>query len=155
MLIGLIADTHDAIGPWSGVLPKVAETFAGVGLILHCGDLTTSRVLDDLATIADVVAVRSDNDPAADPPRLLEGPQVVEIGGVVIGLVNWLGESEPADVFGRRVDVVVHGGSHRAEITHAGGTVLVNPGSPTLADEVTVALLDTAWRPPKVEIVTL
>jgi uncharacterized protein len=155
MLIGLISDTHDAIAPWTDVLPKVAKAFDGVKLILHCGDLTTSQVLDDLAAIAEVVAVRSSNDPDPDPPRLLDSPHVVEVDGVAIGMVSWLGEQDPAVLFGRSVDVVVHGGRHRAEIQQEGDILLVNPGSPTLADEVAVAVLETKVKPPRAEIIFL
>ena len=155
MAIGLISDTHDDISAWAEVLPKVVTAFDGVELILHCGDLTTCQVLDDLAAIAPVVAVRSSADPDPQPPRLIEGPHVLEAGGVVIGLVNALGELDPDRLFGRSVDVVVHGGTHEAALETRGGVLLVNPGSPTLANEVTVAVLDPDSRPPKAEIVPI
>jgi putative phosphoesterase len=155
LIVGLIADTHDDIAPWADVLPKVAKAFEGVGLILHCGDLTTLRVLDDLEGIAPVLAVRTSNDPEPEPQRLIEGPRVVETDGLVIGLVRSLGEEEPGSVFGQSVDVIVYGGSHKAVIDTREGILLVNPGSPTLAEEVTVAFLDTAARPPRAEIVPL
>ena len=78
MRIGLIADTHDELVAWDEVLARVAVAFDGVELILHCGDLTTMRALDDLAGLAPVVAVRSDADPPPAPPRLLDGPHVLD-----------------------------------------------------------------------------
>jgi putative phosphoesterase len=137
--IGLIGDTHDGI---DAIEEGVMHAFAGVELILHCGDLTTLGLLDRLGAIAPVVAVRSAADPPADPPRLVEGPHVVEAAGLAVGLVNALGDQDPGQLFGRPVDIVVHGGTHAASVGHEGGRLSVNPGSPTLADETTVAVLE-------------
>jgi len=153
--IGLIGDTHDAIAPFESVRDRVAEAFDGAALILHCGDLTTTGVLDSLAEIAPVVAVRSANDPPAEAPRLFDGPQVVEAGGLAIGLVNTLGDADPETLFGRPVDVVVHGGTHESSVETAGDRLSVNPGSPTLANEVTVAVLEISDGDPSATVVPL
>jgi putative phosphoesterase len=142
--IGVVADTHDAIVPWDPVGRKVADLFAGVDLIVHCGDITTPAVLDQLATVAPVVAVRGADDPPPDPPRLTEPPRIVDHGGHAIGVVVALAEGGPpvADLFDRPVSVVLHGGTHEAGIEERDGVLLVNPGSPTLADRTTVAVVD-------------
>jgi uncharacterized protein len=152
--IGVIADTHDEIVPWDQVHAKVADAFEGVSLILHCGDLTTTGVLDRLGTLAPVVAVRSSGDPPAEPPRLLDGPHVLEAGGAVIGLVNTLSEDR-ASVFDRNVAVVAHGGTHEASLEELDGVLYVNPGSPTLADVVSVGLLELGGEQPVATIVRL
>jgi uncharacterized protein len=152
--IGVIADTHDDVVPWDQVHAKVAEAFDGVELILHCGDLRTFGVLDRLGEISPVVAVRSAGDPLPEPPRLFDGPHVVETGDAVVGLVNVLGD-DPAKAFGRPVDVIVHGGTHAASIEDSGPVLMVNPGSPTLADQPTVAVIDTGGARPKATIVPL
>jgi uncharacterized protein len=152
--IGLIADTHDQVVPWDSVHPAIVHAFAGVELILHCGDLTTTAVLDRLEEIAPVVSVRSANDPLAEPPRLLDGPHVLERDGTTIGLVCVLGD-DTTEALGRAVDVVVHGGTHVASIDQRGSVLLVNPGSPTLADERTVAILDLGESPLQARIVAL
>jgi putative phosphoesterase len=141
--IGVVADTHDAIVPWDPVGRKVADLFAGVDLIVHCGDITTPAVLDQLATVAPVVAVRGADDPPPDPPRLTEPPRIVDHGGHAIGVVVALAEDGPpvADLFDRPVSVVLHGGTHEAGIEERDGVLLVNPGSPTLADRTTVAVV--------------
>ena len=152
--VGLIADTHDEVIPWDGVQAKVEDAFSGVSLILHCGDLTTEDVLDRLERIAPIVAVRSGGDPPASPPRLRDGPQVVEAGGVAIGLVNTL--PDDGDVaFGQAVSVVVHGGTHAASVEERDGVLYVNPGSPTLADEVSVGVLELGAGSPSATIVRL
>jgi len=151
--IGVIADTHDELVPWDEVLAKVAAAFEGVDLVLHCGDLTTRRALDDLGALAPVVAVRS----AADPPPdevLLEGPHVLEAGSVTIGLVCALGEERAASL-DRPVDVVVHGGTHVASVETADGVLYVNPGSPSLADTTTVARLVVGDGPPHASVVAI
>jgi uncharacterized protein len=152
--IGVIADTHDAVVPWDQVHAKVAQAFDGVELILHCGDLTTLTVLDRLGEIAPVVAVRSPGDPDPAPPRLFDGPHVVETESAIIGLINVLGE-DAAGAFGRPVDVIVHGATHVASIDETDPILVVNPGSPTLADQVTVAVIDTDGASPRATIVPL
>lgn len=141
MRIGLVADTHDEVVPWDQVHDKIADAFVGVELILHCGDLQTMGVLDRLEEIAPVLAVRSEGDPPPAPPRLVDGPRVVDAGRTSIGLVSRLA-GPPEKVFDRSVGVVVHGGTHEGSIESIDGILLVNPGSPTLADDVSVAILE-------------
>ena len=51
MLIGLISDTH--IPDRAKEIPeKVFEAFSEVDLIMHAGDLTSPKVIDDLEQIA-------------------------------------------------------------------------------------------------------
>jgi len=135
--IGLIADTHDDLVAWDEIQPKVAQAFHGVDLIVHCGDLTTTSVLDRLAEIAPVVAVRSPADPPADEARLFDGPRRFEHAGTAIAVVNALGEQTFDDVA-----VVVHGGTHEASVERRAGQLVVNPGSPSLAATVSVAVLE-------------
>ena len=61
MRIGLISDTHI---PEAGkeIWPEIRSAFAGVDLILHGGDITVGRVLDDLETIAPVLAAQGNHD---------------------------------------------------------------------------------------------
>ena len=152
--IGVIGDTHDDLVPWDGVHDRVARAFEGVELIVHCGDLTTMAVLDRLGEIAPVLAVRSTADPDPEPPRLLDGPRVLETDGLAIGVVNSL-RGDLAQVFDRRVDVVLHGGTHAASIDTRDGVLCLNPGSPTLAEAVTVGVLDTDGGRPTATIVPL
>jgi putative phosphoesterase len=135
--IGLIADTHDDLVAWGDIQPKVAAAFAGVDLIVHCGDLTTMAVLDSLGEIAPVVAVRSPGDPPADGTRLFDGPHLIEHAGTAIAVLNALGEQTFDEIA-----VVLHGGTHQASVEHRANRLVVNPGSPSLAETVTVALVE-------------
>src|SRR5437763_14600 len=62
----------------------VTRRFAGVELILHAGDLVVPGVLDTLAALAPVVAVRGNNDWGIELPERL----VVEVEALAIGLVH-------------------------------------------------------------------
>ena len=63
--------------------------------------------------------------------------------------------ASPDALFGCRVDVVVHGGTHVAEVINKGPTLFVNPGSPTLADRVSVAIIELAGGDPRASVLYL
>ena len=65
MLIGLLSDTHIAF-PSQPLPPQVLEAFRGVDLILHMGDVWIPSVLDELESIAPVIAAWGDDDMEAD-----------------------------------------------------------------------------------------
>lgn len=82
----MVADTH--VGEHLPVLPaEVAEVLEGVDLVLHAGDLTDTVVIEELETIAPVVAVRGNHDQEAGIPGLPRDA-VVEVGGRRIGLTH-------------------------------------------------------------------
>lgn len=59
--MGVVADSH--VGEFLDALPDAAmDALAGCDLILHAGDLSVPSVIDDLAALAPVVAVRGDHD---------------------------------------------------------------------------------------------
>jgi len=149
--IGLLADTH-CHQPGARDLPDgVLDAFRGLDLALHLGDMGDAAVLDRLETVAAaVLATRGRDDPAADP-RLAPGARVIEAGGLVIGAVfdlaiaglaaleedrltfpRGLSEETRRAVFGRPVDVVAFGATHRDLVAQHAGVLFVNPGSATL-----------------------
>jgi len=139
--IGLISDTHISKKDITELPPQVIDAFAGVELILHGGDIYLLEVLDELQTIAPVLAARGNGDIwLPEDPRLKES-QVLNIDGLSIGLTHSLDYPEPPwrtfeaamnSEFGGRVDIFVFGGSHKAMVETYKGVLLVNPGSPTL-----------------------
>jgi hypothetical protein len=170
--IGLLADTHDDLVPWAEVRARIAGALDGVDAILHCGDLTTGRALRELGEIAPVLAVRSAADPDASPPALCDGPRIVQVGALAVGLVNTLSgppvgaalgtelrfpelapERVAESLFGRPVEVIVYGGSHVACVSSAAGILFVNPGSPSLAKETTLGVLAVHGRSATARIV--
>jgi putative phosphoesterase len=143
---GLTADTHDVLVDWPAVAGALTAAWGPVDAILHCGDLTSARALETLAERAPVFATRSDDDPPANPPTLMEGARLLAADGVRIGLVFSLGDGPPdagaaRRIFGEAIDVCVHGGTHEASVREIDGVLFVNPGSPSLAKTRTAAVL--------------
>ena len=134
MLIGLISDTH--IPKRSEKIPdKVFETFDGVDLILHAGDLVSGEVLDMLNEIAPTYAVRGN----MDPPNIEELPQfrVLEIEGERVGLTHGVvypkGDLDKLYYIAKELDVkiLISGHTHRPAIETLREILFINPGSPT------------------------
>lgn len=119
--VGIISDTH-------GLVRRAAlDALAGVELILHAGDVGGRPVLDALAGIAPVVAVRGNNDRDAWGAQL-PVREVTRIGIVSVLMLHDLKEIDlsPAAA-GHRV--VISGHSHKPSIEERGGVLYVNPGS--------------------------
>ena len=151
MIVGLIADTHGRLPP------TVHAVMAGVERIIHAGDVGGQEVLDELETIAPVVAIRGNMDSGALAWRLQE-QAVVRLGDHRI-LVRHIGRTlEPSDGLAG-VDVVVVGHTHRASIERRGDVLFVNPGAaggePRDDRGATCALLDLSGDRPEARIVEL
>lgn len=141
LTIGVLADTHIYPHGRRRLPPEVPDLFerAGVGLILHAGDINNRIVLDDLERIAPVLAVVGNNDSADLADRL---PERIEF---MVGRFRFLlihghqGRTARAvaRTFAGRVDCVIYGHSHIPKIEVQNGTTLFNPGSPT----------DRRWQP--------
>jgi uncharacterized protein len=143
---GLTADTHDDKVDWSTVLAALKNAWGPVDAVLHCGDITRPGALEDLAGVAPVYATRSSGDPPAAAPTLADGPRVLEVGPLRIGLVFELPKDaiEPGGatrLFGAPVAACVFGGTHEASVADVDGVLFVNPGSPSLARTRTAAVL--------------
>ena len=160
MLIGLISDTH--IPDRAKEIPqKVFDAFSEVDLILHAGDLTSLKVIEDLEKIAPVIAIQGNMDRVNGIN--LPVAKVIEAEGLKIGIAH--GEVYPrADtqqlVYLAReldVDILITGHSHQPKIEQTDGVLLLNPGSPIvprLADR-TVMLLEVNNKEVDVEIVKI
>src|ERR1700692_3054131 len=97
MRIGLISDTH--IPEACEYLPAaVFEVLRGVDLVMHAGDVYVNRVLDELATIAPVIAALGNGDEGLDGHRhrldtedeRVRSAHLLEIEGLRIGLAHAL-----------------------------------------------------------------
>lgn len=157
---GLTADTHDNLVDWPKVLANLAAAWGDVDGILHCGDLTTVGALEGLGQVAPVFATRSSGDPPPAPPTLSDGPRVLALAGARVGLTFELPEAQRsaealARLFDGPVAACVFGGTHEAIVADAGGVLLVNPGSPSLAKTRTCAVLTVEDGRPRAEIVEI
>lgn len=83
--IGVISDTHVTESGKRALPPRLWDDFAHVEMILHAGDLVAPRVLTELETIAPVLAVEGNNDPASLNLPLFRR---LEIGGLIVGLAH-------------------------------------------------------------------
>jgi hypothetical protein len=143
---GVTADTHDVLVDWPKVAASLDEAWGEVDGVIHCGDLTSPAALERLGALGPVYATRSEDDPPADAPRLTDGPRVLSVGGVRVGLTFALPDDArtaegAARLFGGPVAVCIFGGTHEAHVGQSGGVTFVNPGSPSLAKARTAALL--------------
>jgi len=117
--VGLISDTHGLLRP------DVERAFADVDLIVHAGDVGGRSVLDALARIAPVRAVRGNNDKGAWAHKLPLTDRV-EVAGRQIYMIH---DVKELAVDTRELDVVVAGHSHRPRNEVVDGTLFFNPGS--------------------------
>ena len=166
MRVGLIADTHIPRDV-RGLPPHVKEAFKSVDLVLHAGDIYTSAVLDELESIAPVLAARGNGDWSFPQDRRLKDSHTLDIAGVSLGITHGLDYPRSPDYydaamrreFGRRVDVLVCGDTHTAMLEALNGVCLVNPGSPALPDNRyelgTVGLLEISGSRFEARIVRL
>ncbi len=130
--IGVISDTHI---PHFKKLPEaIWQHFAGVELIIHAGDLSVLSVLNELETIAPVVAVQGNVEEEEVVLKLPIKREVV-VGHCRIGVVHILGDSKTHARVARQefptARVVVFGHSHIPYNQEHEGQLLFNPGSAT------------------------
>ncbi len=100
--------------------------------VIHAGDVVERDLLDRLASIAPVHAVRGNNDLALDD---LAEVLSVELAGVPVVVVHDAGPAAGRRARLRRAHpgarVVVFGHSHIPLVDDDGDLLLLNPGSPT------------------------
>jgi uncharacterized protein len=119
--VGLISDTH-------GLLRPQAKAFLrGCDIIVHGGDIGHAGILDELALLAPVTAVRGNNDSGAWAERLRE-TELIKIGGLLLYAIHDLAQLD-IDPQGAGVRVVISGHSHKPRVETRDGVLYVNPGS--------------------------
>lgn len=119
--IGLISDTHGLLRP------EVLDYLAGVDHIVHAGDIGGAFILEALAAIAPVTAVRGNNDHGPWAQALPERV-TVQLAGVCLHVVHDLAELN-LDPTWDAAQVVVTGHSHQPRVHEEAGRLFVNPGS--------------------------
>jgi putative phosphoesterase len=116
--IGLVSDTHDLLRP------EVLAYLRGSDHIVHAGDICGPQVLQALAALAPLTAVRGNNDQGSWAGALRETETVV-LAGVTIHVLHDLKEL----VLPPAAQVVVTGHSHKPAVQERDGVLYVNPGS--------------------------
>lgn len=142
LTIGVISDTHIYAGSKRQIDAGVKRLFerAGVGLIVHLGDANTKDVLEELAEMAPLIAVKGNND-EEDLQYTLPMTTRFTVGDKSIAAIHGHGGRSAKDVaierWAGKVDCILFGHSHLPLIERERGSILFNPGSPT----------DRRWHP--------
>lgn len=128
MLIGVVSDTHGFYDP------RVPPMLEGVEHILHAGDIGTGQIIEQLGDIAQVTAVRGNNDkdgPESEFPEV----QMIDLGGCRIYLTHVVKVPKEGDDAGldlyreQKADAVVFGHSHYSFHELRDGLTFFNPGA--------------------------
>ena len=120
-IIGVISDTHGLLRP------EAVEALCGSDCILHAGDVGAAKILEGLAEIAPVTAIRGNVD-TAQWAHSLPATEAVDVGGVSIYMLHDLGQLD-LNPRAAGFHVVIYGHSHKPKIEEKNGVLYFNPGS--------------------------
>ena len=137
MRIGVISDTHGLLRP------EAERALAGVGHILHAGDIGSPEIVPRLSAIAPTTAIRGNVDRQGWALAFAER-EVVTLAGRTIYMLHDLGDLD-LDPVAAEIDVVVSGHTHRPKAEVRAGVLYLNPGSAgprRFALPVTLAILE-------------
>ena len=150
MKIGVISDTHGLLRP------EAIAALQGCDRILHAGDIGSEAILDQLAAIAPVDAVRGNNDLDASWARGLPDCLHLEFNGWTVLLVHDI--ADVAADLDSRIKLVITGHSHKPRIDWRGERLFLNPGSAgrrRFKLPVTLALLEVVDQSIEPRLVSL
>ncbi len=165
--IGIISDTHIP-GAIPELWPEVRTAFDGVDLILHAGDLESSRVLDWLEQIAPTLAAEGNHDLGlGEFDQRIKPKHFLDVEGYRLGMTHiidgWdLGVERVIKYYlGEVPDIVVCGDTHFEFVRRENGILIINGGSATYPHNLEarlghVAILEVErGKPPDAWIVDL
>ncbi len=119
--IGVISDTHGLLRP------EALDALRGSDYILHAGDVGAAGILEELAAIAPVTAIRGNVD-KDDWAKRLPTTEVFEVGGVSIYMLHDLAELDLKPK-AAGFSAVISGHSHVPKQEMRDGVLYFNPGS--------------------------
>ena len=119
--VGLISDTHGLLRP------EACAFLRGCDHIVHAGDVGSERVLEELASIAPLTAVRGNNDRGVWAEELPESERL-RFEDVWLYVIHDLAQLDGAPRAGAS-RVLVSGHSHKPRVLERDGVLYVNPGS--------------------------
>ncbi len=134
MRIVILADTH--VHMLEQLPKKIINALSTVDLIIHAGDFTDVKLLDELRHLKEAKAVQGNMD-SMGIKILLPVKEIVEVENKLIGITH--GSGSPWGIEGRvkkifesnPIDVIVYGHSHRSQNTVVDGILFFNPGKAT------------------------
>ena len=161
--IGLISDTHMP-KRWASLPPGIFDLFADVDLILHAGDVGELWVLDQLSSIAPVVAVHG-NDETAEATAALPFLHTLMVNGQRLTIAHGHMQDPPAERAQRLNDqwepkltqletiarqhgaqIMVMGHMHIPFAREHNGVLIINPGAIASANILTRQKIQTVAR---------
>jgi uncharacterized protein len=153
MKIGVISDTHGFLDP------RIPGLFAGVGHILHAGDIGPDSIIGELEAIAPVTAVLGNTD-TTSTFRLTETVTLDGRKFLVHHIVDPYAPKEELRLrlARERPDGVVFGHTHKAFCQRINGTSFFNPGyagKPKSGAERSVAILHDDGKEIRAEFLKL
>ena len=121
MIIGVVSDTHGLLRP------EAIDALRESDHIIHAGDVGDPAILERLAEIAPVTAVRGNVDKGAWARKLPES-NVLEVEGVCIYVLH---EIDRLDLKPEAAGLaaVIYGHSHMPKQETKNGVLYFNPGS--------------------------
>jgi len=121
MKIGVISDTHGLLRP------EALDALRDSDFIIHAGDIGDPKILDKLAEIAPVTAVRGNVDRESWAQKIPE-TNVLEAGDVAIFVLHDIQQLDlKPEVAG--FAAVIYGHSHIPKQETKNGVLYFNPGS--------------------------
>ncbi len=169
MRIGLISDTHIPVD--AKALPEqLSKAFHDVDLILHAGDVYAPSVLEELGTIAPLLAAKGDDDyDDVLSDERMKREHILTVEGITIWLFHeyrkesWINDGKLYKKSGRRFeknpDVIVYGHTHKPALLNYGSILAVTPGSATFPNYIcepgTVGLLTVKSGKAEAQIIPL
>jgi putative phosphoesterase len=137
--VGVLSDTH-------GLLRAEARAFlVGCDYIIHGGDIGSAEILQDLESLAPLIAVKGNNDKQPWAAHLPE-TDMVRLGGAFVYVIHDLAQLDLEPV-AAGIQAIVSGHSHKPMIVEREGVCYLNPGScgprrfslPVSVGELTIA----------------
>lgn len=147
---GVISDTHG----W--LRDEALTALSGCEMILHAGDVGKPEILERLAHIAPVIAVRGNVDAGAWSHEL-PLRRTVAVGEARVLLLHDVGQLR-IDPAAEGLQAVIFGHSHRPVIEERNGVLFLNPGAAgpqRFSLPATLAILHAEGRRLRAEVVTL
>lgn len=145
--VGIISDTHNVLRP------EVLEVLEGCDYILHAGDITEEKILDQIRFMGRLYVVRGNCDRSW--AHKLEKKQIFRIEGLNFLMVhNQMNAGRDVE----NADVIIFGHTHRYHEEIRDGKLWLNPGSCGMSrfgGSRSMAVMTVDCRDYKVEMITI
>jgi len=121
VIVGVISDTHGLLRP------EAVAALRGSQYIIHAGDIGDPQILDQLAAIAPLTAVRGNVDHGAWAEKI-PATNVLEVEEVSLYVLHSLEELDLKPE-AAKFSAVIYGHSHVPKQEWKNGVLFFNPGS--------------------------